>query len=86
MDASLVSALQDVKLEPGHTYRGRVRDLWVEVRVTSIPQEVRPAPLSESDIMLDPWTDLPSPQPSVTIRPTHHSRPLPDIPEIPRGA
>jgi len=45
--------------------------------------DVLSAPLEESDIMLDPWTDLPSPQPISFVKATPGKPLLPDVPEIP---
>ena len=79
---TLVEALQQVKLESGRTYGCQVNDRWVEVRVLDEPPPPPPMDISQNDIMLDAWTELPRPPveriwPSRLIEP-----PLPDPPFI----
>ena len=86
MSIPLTEALQQVELEPGRSYRCRVKDYLVELRVHAIPPELSPPPLDESDFMLDAWVELPRPAPSVRLRAKLGAAPPPDIPEIPRDA
>ena len=83
MSVPLAEALQEVDLEIGKTYRCWVKGRTVEVRVLPIPPELLPAPLVESDIMLEPWVELPPPQGGVRIRTKPGKMPLPDPPDIP---
>ena len=51
-----------MNLEPGRTYHYDVNGRQVMVRVLDdIPAEMLPAPLVESDVMLDAWVELPEP-------------------------
>jgi hypothetical protein len=86
MSLSLVEALSQVDLKPGRTYRCRVKDRMVELRVGEvIPSELLPAPLNESDIMimLEPWVEFPQAEGGIILRSTPGELPLPDVPEIP---
>ena len=84
MSITLTEALRQVDLEPGRTYRCRVNGRTIEVRVVEeIPSALMPAPLDESDIMLDAWVELPSPPPVRTVQARLVPTLLPDIPEIP---
>ncbi len=80
MSIALDQTLQDVELESGRTYRCRVGNVYVEVRV--LPAD--PLDLT-ADTMLDPWIDLPLPHPSKPTQATRGVLPPPDIPEIPSG-
>ena len=83
MSISLADALRQVELQPGRVYRCQVRDLQVEVRVEKQVPDLLPLPLCESDVMLDPWTDLPVPE-AVAVLQAAPGRPLyPDTPNIP---
>lgn len=86
MSLTLIEALSQVDLEPGRTYRCRVKDRMVEVRVQeAIPVELLPDPLKESDvmIMLDPWVEFPPLEGGIILRSKPGEMPLPDVPEIP---
>ena len=83
MSLSLEDALQQVDLEAGRTYQCRVGKLHVQVRVEENVPNLLPAPLDESDIMLDPWTDFPSPPGGTLLKVTRVVQLLPDVPEIP---
>ena len=83
MSIPLTEALQQVELEPGRSYRCRVKDYLVELRVHAIPPELSPAPLDESDIMLDAWVELPEPAPAAILQSTLSQPEPPDIPSIP---
>lgn len=83
MSLSLVDALQQVKLEAGRTYQCRVGQLRVQVRVEEDALDILPTPLEPSDVMLDPWTDLPAPQPVALLDVSLIAPVLPDVPEIP---
>lgn len=48
-----------------------------------IPPEMLPTPLVESDIMLDPWVELPEPPADCVTTATLGELPLPDPPDIP---
>jgi len=81
----LLSALEHVDLEAGRTYHCRVRDLWVEMRVSRAPADLLPDELDGNDIMLDSPADLPGPEPSFPVRSRPGHAPLPDEPQIPTG-
>ncbi len=91
MSISLVDALEDVELEVGRTYHCEVRGRQVELRVLPVPPAIRSVAsgsteiggLSEEDIRLDPWCDLPPPRPlSYVVAQAVPHLPF-DIPEIP---
>ncbi len=83
MSLTLVEALGQVDLEEGQVYRCQVKGHWVELRVLG-PAEVQPsAGYDESDVMLDPWVELPRPKSAIRLRARRGSLPLPDVPEIP---
>jgi hypothetical protein len=85
MSLSLAEALGQVEFEPGRVYRCHVNGNWIELRVLE-PQEPPPVPSSPfdgSDIMLDPWVELPQPTSGIRLRTRSGSVPLPDVPEIP---
>lgn len=82
---TIAEALETVELEPGRTYRCKVRGLDVELRVS--PQQEKTLlskPLCEEDIMLDAWCELPQPKTERKLRPKWGARFMPDIPDIPR--
>ena len=84
MNSPLVEALAPLNLEPGRTYRCQVNGRRIEVRVLEeAPDEMLPAPLVESDIMLDPWVELPEPEARFYVATTLGEVPLPDPPDIP---
>jgi hypothetical protein len=83
MSVPLAELLQSVDLEIGKVYRCEVKGRMVEVRVLPIPPELLPAPLVESDIMLEPWVELPTPQGGIRIQTKPGKVPLPDPPFIP---
>jgi hypothetical protein len=86
MSVSLAEALQHVDLDfqVGRSYRCEVQGKLVELRVVDqVP--ANPSRIDVSDVMLDPWVELPPPQADsqlrVRIRPDAR---LPvDVPEIP---
>ena len=83
MSLSLVEALSQVDLESGRTYCCQVNGRMIEVHVREdIPPELLPAPLEESDIMLDAWVELPPPTGGKRVRGKPGKLPLPDVPEI----
>jgi len=80
---TLAEALAHVDLEAGQTYACTVNGKQVTVRVAPSNSIAPSARYDESDVMLDPWCELPQQGkriPNVTVRwgklPT-------DIPEIP---
>ncbi len=90
MSVPLSEALRDVDLEPGEVYQCTIGNLRVEVRVGEFLNSVasgakgrQPSPFDPSDLMLDPWTDFPSPEPLATLTATPAKPRLPDVPEIP---
>ena len=84
MTIPLVQALEQMNLEPGKTYQYPVKGQVVEVRVLDkIPPEMLPAPLVESDVMLDAWAELPEPSEGFITRSRLGEPDLPDPPEIP---
>jgi hypothetical protein len=85
MSLSLIEALSHVDLEPGRTYRCQVKGRIIELHVREIiPQHLMAAPLVESDIMLDPWVELPQPTSGKRVRGKPGKMPLPDVPDIPQ--
>ena len=85
MSISLVDALQQVHLEAGRIYQCHVGRLRVHVRVEESVLDMLPAPLETSDVMLDPWTDLPAPHAVALVDVTLVAPVLPDVPDIPNG-
>jgi hypothetical protein len=83
MSIPLADVLRQVELEPGRVYRCQVGDLRVEVRAKKPVPDLLPAPLHESDVMLDPWTDLPAPETVALLQAQPGPPLLPDLPEIP---
>ncbi len=83
MSMPLADALAQVDLEAGRIYRCEVNGRKVEVRVLEDAAAlIRPAPLAENDIMLDPWIELPLPPATFNGFATPGILPF-DIPEIP---
>ena len=80
MSIALDQALKDVELESGRTYRCRVGDVDVELRV--LP--AGPLDLT-ADAMLDPWVEFPHPEPATLIRVEPGLLQMPDFPLIPVG-
>jgi hypothetical protein len=83
MSLSLVEALGQVDLEAGRVYRCRVKGRMVELRVLEPGQAPPLARYDESDVMLDPWVELPPPTPLFSVTGEFGPLPLPDVPEIP---
>jgi hypothetical protein len=83
MSMSLANALHQVDLEAGRVYHCRIGRLRVEVRVEETASELLSTPLEASDVMLDPWTDLPAPQPVTVLAVTAGPPVLPDLPDLP---
>ena len=82
MSISLQEALKQVELRAGETYRCQVNGFQVEVRVTA--EDAEPDSLiPESDIMLEPWVELPLPPGGIIVKAKPGKLPPPDIPEIP---
>jgi len=83
MSVSLEEALQAVDLEPGRTYRCRVRGHWVYLQVLESQAVPEPSLPAESLAPRDAWVELPQP-PAVGTVQAHRAPPNPpDIPEIP---
>lgn len=76
MSMTIAEALANVDLETGRTYRVRVNNRLVELKV--LPDV---AGISEDDLMLDPWTVLPSPLVVRRVQTKKISPPLP-VPQI----
>jgi hypothetical protein len=83
MPISLTDALQQVNLEVGRVYQCHVGGLFVEVRVEASGLGLLPTPIEPSDVMLDPWTDLPSPLPQRILEAMPATSLRPDAPLIP---
>ena len=80
MSIALADALEDVELVEGQTYHCQVHGRQIEVRVlTKSPS----SGLSEDDVMLDAWTELPEPQPMKRGRVRRGVLPPPSVPDIP---
>ena len=83
MSLSLVEALAQTDLEAGRIYRCEVKGQLVELRVLG-PTAARPvSAYDESDVMLDPWVELPQPTPVFSVVGEFGPIALPDVPEIP---
>lgn len=82
MSLTLAEALGQVDLEAGRVYRCRVKGRWVELRVLG-PAAEPPPPFDDSDVMLDPWVEFPTPAAVASVTGRFASPPLPDVPEIP---
>ena len=86
MSISIADALRQVDLRAGGVYQCQIGRFRVEVRVEETNSALLPTSLESSDIMLDPWTDLPAPQ-AVAVLPVLPGIPvLPDIPDLPTDA
>ena len=86
MSISIADALRQVDLRGGRVYQCQVGRFRVEVRVDETMPPLVPAPLEASDVMLDPWTDLPGPQPTAVFQATPGPALLPDFPDLPTDA
>jgi hypothetical protein len=85
MNNPLVEALAQMNLEPGRTYCYDVNGRQVVVRVLEQPPpEMMPAPLNESDVMLDAWVELPEPAEGIVTASRLGEPDLPDPPVIPK--
>jgi hypothetical protein len=84
MSLTLVEALGQVDLEEGQVYHCQVNGHWVELRVLAPGEAPQSTGIDESDVMLDPWVELPSPPPIAYFKATLGPLPLPDAPEIPQ--
>ena len=86
MSIPLEEALAQVDLKSGRSYSCKVNGYRVTLQVTEeVPDEMLPAPLVESDIMLEPWVEFPFPSGGVSlqVRAVLGEMPLPDRPIIP---
>ncbi len=83
MSLSIAEALEQVNLEPGHVYSCQVKGHWVELRVLPSGERPKPALIDESDVMLDPWVQLPRPAPAFRVLGQYGPPLQPYIPEIP---
>ena len=96
MNDALAEVFQQLHLEPG-TYRCELpeQEIVVQVRPRKAGDTVRssegqselkvaePVGMDESNIMLDPWVELPRPKPIGRVVGRLAPPPPPDIPEIP---
>ena len=92
MSISLADALEEVDLEAGKTYCCEVAGRYVELRVfAESPKAASPTPIvsrpsatiTEDDIRLDPWCELPGPTPIGTLQSVLVEKMPIDIPDIP---
>jgi hypothetical protein len=83
MSISLPDALAQVDLQPGRIYDCQIGRFRVEVRVSETALPVSPAPFDASDVMLDPWTDLPAPKATAIVHAMPGEALLPDPPTLP---
>lgn len=83
MSISLADALRQVDLQAGQVYQYQIGQFRVEVRVEDTAAQLLPAPLESTDVMLDPWTDLPVPQSTAILQAVPGSPVLPDLPDLP---
>jgi hypothetical protein len=80
---TLAEALAEVDLEAGRTYNCEVKGQRITVRVAAGPAAPA-ARYDESDVMLEPWCELP-PQGKLIPNPRIRWGELPlDIPDIPQ--
>lgn len=78
---TLTEALEQVDLEPG-TYQCRVHGLDVELRVAPLrPSSI--GALSDEDVMVDAWCELPAPKPRGRVKARAGRLPLPDRLDFP---
>jgi hypothetical protein len=80
---TLAEALAQVDLEPGKTYDCVVGGKRVTVRVAAGSVTQPASRYDESDVMLDPWCDLPSQGKRVTPASVRRGRLPIDIPAMP---
>lgn len=83
MSIPLAEALEKVDLEAGKTYRCRVREKWVVLRVLESNTPDLAKPFMEEDVMLDSWVELPPPKPIKMFPAKLGQAPAFDTPEIP---
>jgi hypothetical protein len=86
MSLSLIDALRQVDLQPGRVYTCQVGRLRVELRVDEAGPQLVPSPWEASDVMIDPWSDLPAPQSGAILQATPAPPLAPDIPDLPSGS
>lgn len=82
MGVSLAEVLGQIELETGQVYRCQVKGRWIELRVLAPAGVQASGRYDESDVMLDPWVELPLPASSVTVVGEFGPMPPLDIPEI----
>jgi hypothetical protein len=83
MSLSIAEPLEQVDLEPGQVYSCQVKGYWVELRVLPPGEDPKSSLIEESEIMLDPWVQLPRPAPTFRVLGRYGPPPRPHIPEIP---
>jgi hypothetical protein len=83
MATSIAEALHNVELETGRTYRCRVKEFWVELRVLGPATEPGATMNLEADVPMDAWTELPAPSGGRTVTLRKGPPDLPDPPDIP---
>ncbi len=86
MSISLADALRQVELRHAGIYHFQIGRFRVEVRVDETVPHNLPAPLEPSDVMLDPWTDLPAPRSKAVVQAMPAPPVLPDVPPLPTDA
>jgi len=84
MVTSLAEALNNVELETGRTYRCRVKEFWVELRVLGPANESSATTSLQADVPMDAWTELPEPSGGFIVPSRRGPPDVPDIPEIPQ--
>jgi hypothetical protein len=84
MNISLGETLRQLNLQPG-TYHFHLKAHDIEIRVVErkTPEPITAAQYDEDDVMLEPWVELPTPEPLGTVMAYPAPPPPPDIPEIP---
>ena len=80
MSISLADALRQVDLQGGRVYQCQVGRFRVELRIEETPPSLLPAPLQSTDVMLNPWTDLPAPESIAVVQAMPGPPVLPDLP------
>ena len=79
MNEILPQILAELNLQPGQSHRVQVNGYHLEIR-RPVEEELAFADM----VMLEPWVELPRPEPIATLRARPGKLPLPDPPEIPQ--
>jgi hypothetical protein len=84
MSIPLAEALAQVDLETGKTYRCEVKGKLIVMQVVDKAAMLEGvARFDESDVMLDPWVEFPTPTGGILLQAEPGPPDLPDPPVIP---